>query len=86
MNGKIAQLKGTPPPRGDPSTPFFPDDADLSVLSQAVLEAEMARLEKLVSADKETQRQYSVLSNRIAVTRPIFCTNRSESLHCSLGL
>ena len=66
VNGKIAQLKGTPPPRGDPSTPFFPDDADLSVLSQAVLEAEMARLEKLVSADKETQRQYSVLSNRIA--------------------
>ena len=31
-----------------------------------MLEAEIARLEKLVSADKETQRQYSLLSSRIA--------------------
>ena len=66
VDGKIAELKGTPPPPGDPNTPFFPDDADLSRLSQAMLEAEMTRLENLVSADKETQRQYSVLSNRIA--------------------
>ena len=65
VDRKIAELKGPPPP-GDPSTPLFPDDADLSGLSQAVLEAEIARLEKLVSADKETQRQYSVLSSRIA--------------------
>ena len=64
--GEIAKLKGTPPPSGDPNTPLFPDDVDLSVLSQAVLEAEMARLEKLVSMDKGTQRQYSKLSNRIA--------------------
>ena len=65
-DGKIAKLKGTPPSPADPNTPLFPDDADLSVLSQAVLEAEMARLEKLVSADKGTQRQYSALSTRIA--------------------
>ena len=63
---EIAELKGKSPPPGDPNTPLFPDDADLSMLSQAVLETEMARLEKLVSTDKETQRQYSVLSNRIA--------------------
>jgi DNA repair exonuclease SbcCD ATPase subunit len=31
-----------------------------------MLDAEMARLEKLVSADKETQRQYTALSGRIA--------------------
>ena len=66
VDGKIAELKGTPPPSSDPKAPIFPDDADLAGFSQAVLEAEMARLEKLVSADKETQRQYSVLSNRIA--------------------
>ena len=66
VDGKIAKLKGTPPSPGHPNTPLFPDAADLSLLSQAVLEAEMARLEKLVSADKETQRQYSALSNRIA--------------------
>lgn len=66
VDGKIAALKGTTPVLGDPNTPYFPDDTDLSTLSQAVLDAEMARLEKLVSADKETQRRYSALSGSIA--------------------
>ena len=66
VDGEIAKLKGTSPPPGDPNSPLFPDNADLSLVSQAVLEAEMARLEKQVSADKEIQRQYSLLSNRVA--------------------
>lgn len=66
VDDKIAELKGTAPAPGDPNKPFFPDDTDLSTLSQAVLEAEMARLEKLVSADKETQRRYTALSGSIA--------------------
>jgi hypothetical protein len=66
VDGKIAELKGTPPARRDPDTPCFPDGADLGTLSQALLEAEMARLEKLVSADKETQRRYTALSGSIA--------------------
>ncbi|ACI52505.1 conserved hypothetical protein [Gluconacetobacter diazotrophicus PA1 5] len=65
-DGKIAELKGTPPVPGDPNKPYFPDDADLSKLSQAMLDAEMSRLEKLVSADKETQRRYTALSGNIA--------------------
>lgn len=66
VDGKIAELKGTPPaPLDDPKVPCFPDDADLSKLPQAVLEAEMTRLEKLVSADKETQRKYAALSQKI---------------------
>jgi energy-coupling factor transporter ATP-binding protein EcfA2 len=65
VDRKIGELKGTPPsPNGN--TSFFADDTDLSTLSQAMLNAEMARLEKLVSADKETQRQYTALSGRIA--------------------
>ena len=65
-DGKIAELKGMPPATLDDSkTPHFPDDADLTKLPQAVLEAEMTRLEKLVSADKETQRKYAALSQRI---------------------
>ncbi|WQE43915.1 AAA family ATPase [Brevundimonas diminuta] len=63
---KIAELKGIAPPAGDPNTPFFPDDTDLATLSQAVLDAEMGRLEKLVSADKETQKRYTALSGSIA--------------------
>ena len=65
-DGQIAELKGTPLTQGDDDTPFFSADANLSTLPQAVLEAEMARLEKLVSTDKEIQRQYSALSRVIA--------------------
>lgn len=66
VDGKIAELKGAPPAPGDPNTPYFADDVDLATLSQAMLDAEMARLEKLVSADKETQRRYTALSGNIA--------------------
>ncbi len=66
VDGKIAELKGTVPPVGDPNAPFFPDDTDLTKLSQALLDAEMSRLEKLVSADKETQKRYTALSGNIA--------------------
>jgi energy-coupling factor transporter ATP-binding protein EcfA2 len=66
VDGKIAELKGIAPPAGDPDKPFFPDDTDLATLSQAVLDAEMSRLEKLVSADKETQKRYTALSGNIA--------------------
>lgn len=66
VDGQIAELKGRAPEPVDPNTPHFLDDTDLSTLSQAVLEAEMARLETLVSADKETQRRYTALSGSIA--------------------
>jgi hypothetical protein len=66
VDSEIAKLKGTAPAASDPNKPFFPDDIDLSTLSQAVLEAEMGRLEKLVSADKETQKRYTALSGNIA--------------------
>lgn len=66
VESEIAKLKGTAPTASDPNKPFFPDDTDLSTLSQAVLEAEMGRLEKLVSADQETQKRYTALSGNIA--------------------
>lgn len=67
VDRSIAELKGTAPPsRGDGNAPFCPDDSDLSTFSQAVLGAELTRLEKLVSADRATQRQYAALSQRIA--------------------
>lgn len=66
VDGKIAELKGTAPPIGDPSKPLFPDNTDLTTLSQAMLDAEMSRLEKLVSADKDIQKRYTALSGSIA--------------------
>src|SRR3546814_16959419 len=72
VDGEIAKLKGTPPQPGDPNTPYFPDDTDLTTLTQAVLEAEMARLEKLVNDDKAAQRRYAALSRNIATyTAPL---------------
>ncbi len=66
VDGEITKLKGVAPAPGEPNTPYFPDDTELGTLPQAVLEAEMARLEKLVSVDKETQRRYTALSSNIA--------------------
>ena len=66
VNGEIAGLQGTPPPDGDPHTPLIDAETNLSELPQAVLQAEMARIEQLVSADKETQRKYSAVSKTIA--------------------
>lgn len=62
---KIAELRGVRPVSGDPNNPYFPDDTNLSKLSQAVLDAEMSRLEKLISADKDIQRRYTALSGNI---------------------
>ena len=66
VDDNIAELKGQSPQPSDPSKPYFPDATDLSKLSLAMLEAEMTRLEQLVSADKETQRRYTALSTSIA--------------------
>jgi len=55
---QIAALNGPPLPSGIP-TPPIADSADLSTLTLNVLQAEMTRLEALVSADKLVRDQYS---------------------------
>jgi len=61
VDGEINKLKGIAPPPGAPNTPYFPESTDLRKLTLSLLEAEMARLEKLVNADKVAQRQYAAL-------------------------
>jgi DNA repair exonuclease SbcCD ATPase subunit len=82
VDGKISELKGIPPSPKNGNTPFFAADTDLSTLSQAMLDAEMARLEKLVSADKETQRQYTALSGRIATETAALQTLTEKLTDC----
>ena len=65
-DGEIAKLKGAELAPVDPNAAYFPDDADLSKITQVMLEAEMTRLEKLVNADKNSQRRYAKLSSNIA--------------------
>lgn len=64
---QVAALTGPPIPPAAPSTPLFPDNADLSKLTLNTLLAEMVRLEALVSADNIVRNQYATLSQRIAV-------------------
>ena len=65
-DGEIAKINGVAPTEGDPATPLILDSADVSAIPLATLRAEMARLEKLISADTIIRNQYATLSQRIA--------------------
>lgn len=59
------KLKGKKPDEQDETTPYFADDAELGSLPLALLEAEMTRLEKLIGADRQAQRQYAALTQKL---------------------
>jgi energy-coupling factor transporter ATP-binding protein EcfA2 len=60
------EWRGTqPPPSADEKVPLIADEAPLDKLPLAILEAEIARLEKLVSVDRETASKFSAVSKRI---------------------
>lgn len=69
VDNEIAKMEGVPPappPPGVPVAPLIADDADLAVQTVAILRAEMARLEGLITADSVVRNQYAALSKRIA--------------------
>ncbi len=58
--------RGTPPaPAADPKVALIPDDAQLNRQPIGLLQAEITRLEKLVSVDRDTANKFSALSKRI---------------------
>ena len=58
--------KGTaPPPPVDPAVPLIAADAELERQPLALLEAEIERLQKLVSVDADTARRFKALSDKI---------------------
>lgn len=57
--------KGTPTVAIDPRVALIADGTKLDDMPLAVLEAEMARIEKLVSVDRETTNKFTALSKRI---------------------
>jgi hypothetical protein len=62
----LATWKGIPPAENpDTSIPYVDSNAELEKLPLATLSAEIARLEKLVSVDKETTQKFSALSKRL---------------------
>lgn len=66
VEDRIATLKGTEPASQPTEVSIIGDGGDLAAQPLALLEAEMARLEKLVSADQETQSKYAAVSTVIA--------------------
>lgn len=63
---EIAKLAGVAVAAGDPNTPLVAESADLSTVSLAMLRAEMARIEQLISADTLVRNQYAALAQRIS--------------------
>lgn len=61
----MASWKGEPPPAQGAGTPYVPDDADLSRQPLAKLEAEIGRLQQLVSVDRNTATRFAALSKKI---------------------
>lgn len=74
VDSEIAKINGTAPSEGDSNTPLIADDADLGTIQLAMLKAEMARLEKLISADTVIRNRYTVLSKRIAAENGVLHT------------
>jgi putative AbiEii toxin of type IV toxin-antitoxin system/AAA domain-containing protein len=61
----IAGWKGAPRAAQTADQPLIADDADLERQPLALLEAEIARIEKLVNVDRNTAQRFSALSRKI---------------------
>jgi putative AbiEii toxin of type IV toxin-antitoxin system len=59
------EWKGVARVAEDPNVALIPDDAELEKQPLALLEAEVTRLEKLVSVDKDTTNKFAAISKRI---------------------
>ena len=66
MRNNTNSWKGALPAQPDnQNTPLIRADADLERMPLGLLEAEIARLERIINVDRETSRRYSALSQRI---------------------
>jgi len=68
VDQELVKLNGTAPACA-PHIQLIPVDADLKTIQLAVLKAEMARLEKHISADTVVRNQYTTLSKKITTER-----------------
>jgi len=66
---EIVKINGLPPTSVDPNVPLIPIDSDLKHVPLAILKAEIARLEKLISADTVIRNQYAALSKKISTEK-----------------
>ena len=75
--------RGTPPAlAADPKVALISDDAQLDQQPLALLQAEITRLEKLVSVDRDTANKFSVLSKRITEENAAFERLKEKLADC----
>jgi len=68
VDQELVKLNGIAPACG-PDVQLIPVDADLQTIQLSVLKAEMARLEKRISADTVVRNQYTTLSKKITTEK-----------------
>lgn len=78
VDAEIAKINGVPPIESDPLVSLIADNADLSAVPLTTLRAEMARLEKHISADTVIRNQYTTLSKRIGVENAALTTMKER--------
>lgn len=64
-NTNMEGWKGVVPELGDGATPLIDDTADLAKLPLAILDAEIQRLQILISADRTIAERYAAVSSKI---------------------
>jgi len=75
--------RGTPPaPAAGPKVALISDDAQLDQQPLALLQAEITRLENLVSVDRDTANKFSVLSKRITEENAAFERLKEKLADC----
>jgi ABC-type lipoprotein export system ATPase subunit len=78
VDRQVAELTGVEVKVEDPKTPVIAVDADLGTQTIKTLDAEMARLEALLSADRVIREQYAALSKRIATENSTLTTLKTR--------
>jgi ABC-type lipoprotein export system ATPase subunit len=66
----------------DINTPFIADDFDITTAPLSLLEAEIARLEKLISVDRDTANRFAALTKRIAEENAILARLNEKMEDC----
>ncbi len=70
------------PAAEDSNVALIPDDAELDRQPLALLQAEIARIEKLVSTDRDTANKFTVLSKRITEETIAYERLREKLVDC----
>ncbi|WP_299671804.1 TrlF family AAA-like ATPase [uncultured Roseobacter sp.] len=83
ISKKIEELKGDKPTEsGDVSVAFIEDDADLRKVSLELLEAEISRLQAVVTSDKVSAKKLQTVSRNIQTENAALERIREELVDC----